>query len=378
LTVGRTGEYLPHSVGIAEYEAAGLYDPQAPDAADRLALLDWLAARGARLEQMVRAHREGWLDGLAADLALHPRQELTLAEIAELAGLTPARLEEIRLGAGLPPMAPDERVFSADDALGYATFAPAAQLLGEQAARRFSRIAGSSLARIAEAAVALFRVHIEGPIREARGSEVALAEANARGIEMLSMVPVALQVLFRGHLDAARRRLREARPGKSVDTAVLAIGFVDLVGFTTLSRSMEPRDLAAMIERFEDTANEVATANDGRVVKLIGDEVMFAAVDATAACEIALTLVERVVHDASVMPRGGLVFGEHIIQGGDYYGPLVNLAARLAELAVPNELLVTPEVASRASGARLRFEPAGKRLPKGFDAPVALLTLERS
>jgi adenylate cyclase len=140
---------------------------------------------------------------------------------------------------------------------------------------------------------------------------------------------------------------------------------------------MEPRDLAAMIERFEDTANEVATVNDGRVVKLIGDEVMFAAVDATAACEIALTLVERMAHDASVMPRGGLVFGEHIIQGGDYYGPLVNLAARLAELAVPNELLVTPEIASRASGARLRFEPAGKRLPKGFDAPVALLTLER-
>src|SRR5262249_25048502 len=53
------------------------------------------------------------------------------------------------------------------------------------------------------------------------------------------------------------------------------------------------------------------------------------------------------------------------------------LAARLAELAVPNELLVTPEVAARARADHLRFEPAGKRLPKGFDEPVTLLALER-
>ena len=360
-----------------EYEAAGLYDPHAPNAADRLALLEWLAARGARLDQMVRAHREGWLDGLGADVALHPAQELTLPEIARLAGLTPAEVQQIWLAAGLPPLDPEERVFSKEDALGFASFGPAAQLLGEQAAHRFSRIAGSSLARIAEAAVSLFRVHIEGPLREARGSEVALAEANARGIETLRLVPVALQTLFRGHFDAAMRRLRESRPGKSVDTARLAIGFVDLVGFTSLSRSMEPRDLADMIEGFEDTAHEVATANHGRVVKLIGDEVMFVAVDPTAACEIALTIVERVADDASVTPRGGLAFGELIFRGGDYFGPLVNLAARLAELAVPNELLVTPEVAAHARSDRLRFAPAGRRLPKGFDAPVALLTLER-
>src|SRR5262245_28993543 len=289
---------------------------------------------------MVRAHREGWLESLGADLALHPGQELTLAEIAQRAGVTPERVEEIRRAAGLPPLDPEERVFSEDDAFGFAAFGPAAQLLGEQAARRFSRIAGSSLARVAEAAVSLFRVHIEGPLRDARGSEVALAEANAQGIEMLRVVPMALQALFRGHFDAAMRRLREARPGKSVDMARLAVGFVDLVGFTTLSRSMAPRDLALMIERFEDTAHEVATEKGGRVVKLIGDEVMFVALEARAACEIALTLVERVAGDSAVRPRGGLAFGELIMRGGDYYGPIVNLAARLAELAVPNELLV--------------------------------------
>src|SRR5262249_58261468 len=96
-----------------------------------------------------------------------PGQELTLAETAQRAGVRPERVEEIRRAAGLPPLDPDERVFSEDDAFGFAAFGPAAQLLGEQAARRFSRIAGSSLARVAEAAVSLFRVHIEGPLRDA-------------------------------------------------------------------------------------------------------------------------------------------------------------------------------------------------------------------
>ena len=67
-----------------------------------------------------------------------------------------------------------------------------------------------------------------------------------------------------------------------------------------------------------------------------------------------------------------------LLRGGDYYGPIVNLAARLAEQAVPDELLVTPELADRAHrDPGLRFEPAGKRMLKGFDAPVSLMTVER-
>ena len=56
----------------AGFEAAGLYDPAAPAAADRLALLQWLAAQGATLAQMVEAHRHGSLTGLAGDLMLRP------------------------------------------------------------------------------------------------------------------------------------------------------------------------------------------------------------------------------------------------------------------------------------------------------------------
>ena len=85
-----------------------------------------------------------------------------------------------------------------------------------------------------------------------------------------------------------------------------------------------------MIERFEETAYDVATARDGRVVKLIGDEVMFVTVDPAAACDIGLTLFERFADDAAVTPRGGLAYGDLLLRGGDYYGAVVNLAARVA------------------------------------------------
>jgi adenylate cyclase len=303
---------------------------------------------------------------------------LTLAEVAAEIGISPPRVEEIRLAAGLPRVEPDEPVFSEDDVATFAAFAVGAAQFGEIPVRRFARVMGSSLARISEAAVSLFAVNVEGPIRETSASELALAEANLRAIETLEVVPRAMAGLFRMHMETAIQRVRQARRGLSVDTAYLTVGFVDLVGFTPLSRRMTARDLAVVVDRFEDTAHEVATVRGGRVVKLVGDEVMFVTVTAAAACDIALALVEQFAGDPPITPRGGLATGDLLIRGGDYYGPIVNLAARLAELAVPKEMLVTPEVAAEAGSAGLRFEPAGKRLLKGFDEPVTLLTVERA
>src|SRR5262249_29685486 len=155
--------------------------------------------------------------------------------------------------------------------------------------------------------------------------------------------------------------------------ARLVVGFVDLVGFTTLGQRFSSEELVEVIERFEEVAYETVAARDGRVVKLIGDEVMFVVRDAAAACDVALKLVEHFAGDPAVTPGGGLGWGELLYRGGDYYGPTVNLAARVAQIAVPGELLVTTELAARAPGAGLRFEPAGKRMLKGFDEPVALV-----
>jgi adenylate cyclase len=361
----------------ADFEAAGLYDPRAPDAADRLAFLEWLVAQGATLEQLVAAHRGKRLTALPGDLLLRPGPRLTARQVAARNGLTVDEVLALSLAVGLPPRDADDPIYREDDAATFAAYRTASSLFGADAARRFVRIAGSSLARIAEAAVSLFEVNVEGPMRESGASDLDVAKQNMRAVGTLGQVSEMLQVLFMDHMERAIQMLRDSRPRRTVDTARLAVGFVDLVGYTTLAHRMSPRELAQVIERFEETAYDVATARDGRVVKLIGDEVMYVTIDPAAACDIALTLFERFADDAAVTPRGGLAYGELLLRGGDYYGPIVNLGARVAQIAVPNELLATTDMAKAVAGAPFRIEPAGKRMLKGFDAPVELASVSR-
>ena len=363
----------------AEFQAAGLYDPAAPDAPARLDLLEWLAAQDATLADMREAQlRWGSLTGLAGDLALRAGERLTLAEVAARSGMSPERIEGYNLAAAFPPVGPEERVFDPGTVAMFASFAAAEQFFGQGPLLHFIRVLGSSLARIAEAAVSLFLANVEAPIVERGASELALAQANLRAINTLDTIPNAVRAMFSAQMEIAIRRLRAARgPERAMqDTVRLTVGFVDLVGYTRLSQQLDAHALGALVERFEALASDAVAARDGRVVKLVGDAVMFVAVDPSAACDIGLTLVERFAGDPAVTPRGGLAEGRLLARGGDYYGSAVNLASRIGELAVPREVLATAEVASAARD-RFRFEPAGRRSLKGFDAPVALYAVAR-
>jgi class 3 adenylate cyclase len=361
-------------------EAAGLYDPASPKAAERLALIEWLVTRGADLGYILDAVRRGsTLTGVAGDMTLRsPESTLTLPEVAALAGMPADRIEFLRRAVGLPPAYPDDRQFSATDATAFAAFEQAGQLFGEAAALEFMRVVGASLSRVAEAAVSLFLVSVEGPIVASGQSEVALAEANVAVMSSFETIPPVMSALLRAHLETAIRRLRGAREGRSVNLVRMTVGFVDLVGFTGLSRKLGADELAELVSQFEGTATDVITARNGRLVKVIGDEVMFVARDTAAACDIALTLIERFAGNASVAPRGGLAAGSLLARAGDYFGPTVNLASRIAELAVPREVLATEEIVAQTRSTALRFEPAGKRLLKGFDEPVTLYALVRA
>jgi adenylate cyclase len=368
-------------MGATEYEQWGLYDPKAPNAADRLALLNWLTERGITIEQIVDAQGRDRLTGLAGDLALRPGERMTAAELAERAGITVENVQRLALSIGRPVAGPDELAFTSQDVEVFGIFRAGVELFGEEPLFHFVRVVGSSVGRIADAAVSLFLADVETPLTQADAGELALAKANLEAIEVAKLLPGLMEVVFRALMESAIDRNRSARAeaGSKV-TVFVAVGFVDLVGYTPLSQTMPVAELSTVVDEFEGPALDTVASQGGRVVKLIGDEVMFVALDATSASEIALALVERFGQQANVTPRGGLAVGEILTRGGDYYGPVVNVASRIADLAVPNEILVTNELRERAekSSAPFAFDAAGRRMLKGFDEPLELFALRRA
>lgn len=365
-------------MGAEAFQRAGLYDPEAPDAVDRLALLEWLTEQGLSLDELVEAAERKRLTGVVGDRIIRPGKRLQLAEIVERTGITADRVQQIRRASGLSTALPDDKVFTEADVELLVAFEFAVALFGEQAGFQFVRVLGQSLARLAETVISMFLAEVEHPLMAEGHGEVDLAVANVETTRALDMIPAVMNILFRAHVEEAIRRSQASREGTSDShTARMTVGFVDLVGFTPLSQQLDADQLAALVDDFEATAFDLVASHEGRVVKLIGDEVMFVTVSAASACEVALGLAEAFADDSSVTPRGAVASGPVLSRGGDYYGAVVNLASRAAELAVPYEILTTGDVRDEVTGAEagLAFEPAGRRILKGFADPVELFTV---
>ena len=120
------------------------------------------------------------------------------------------------------------------------------------------------------------------------------------------------------------------RGGDQGISPVMAVGFADMVGFTMLSQHLSDRELAAVVSRFEELAHDIVTSMGGRVVKMIGDEAMFVVSSAADAARIGLALAEAYADDDLLSDvRVALAIGPVLVQDGDFYGPVVNLASRL-------------------------------------------------
>jgi adenylate cyclase len=159
---------------------------------------------------------------------------------------------------------------------------------------------------------------------------------------------------WRRQCAAVIARIVEAPDGAgTVASGVLTVGFADLVSYTRLSQQLQQRELGILVQRFEGLASDVVTAGGGRVIKTVGDEVLFTADDAVSGAVIALSLSEQMAVD-DVVPdvRVGLAHGLVLRSLGDVYGPTVNLASRLTSLAPPGTVVTDP-----VTGAYLARDP---------------------
>jgi len=125
----------------------------------------------------------------------------------------------------------------------------------------------------------------------------------------------------------------------------VAVGFVDIVDFTASTRTWDAATLEQLLERFERETSLRVTAFGGRVVKTLGDEVMYATDDPRAAVEVALdTVAAHAADDELPDVRAGIAYGPVLQRLGDVFGDPVNLASRLTDQARPRSVLVDSAV----------------------------------
>jgi adenylate cyclase len=357
-----------------ELESLGVYDPTDEHAGLRLELLRYLIDLGASADDLV-TYRD-MLPGLAAVLVIRGGPLLTVEDVGQRSGLTIDEVRGLTRAAGFPDPQSGARVFTEGFAALASNTTVAADVFGDEALYQLLRVMGSAMARVADAVVSTFLVNVEPVARREDPVGLAVAQANVEAAALLPLVAPVLDLLFRQHLLAAQRTVFADVDSVGYETQWLAVGFVDLVGFSSLGEQLSLRDLGGVLTTFEQLATDTVTASGGRVVKLIGDEILYTAPDAVSACTLALDL-SQVCRDHPLLPsvRAGLAMGRVMLRDGDVFGPVVNLAARLVKAAEPGEVVATGDVTD-ASG--LRSEARGRHRLKGGSGDLELRRIIRS
>jgi class 3 adenylate cyclase len=356
-----------------ELAALGVYDPNDQHAEARLELLQYLVGLGASTEDLV-AFQDA-LPALAGVLTIRGGPALTLEEAAAAAGVGVEEMRALARAAGLPDPGPGVPVFAPPFVAFAAGVSAVTAVFGEEGRNQLVRVLGSAMARVADAVVSSFLVNVEPQARRQDQIGLAVARANVEATALLPLVAPALDALFRQHLLAAQRTSNTDEDLVGFETRRLVVGFVDLVGSTQLGEELTMSDLGSVLTEFEHIAADAVTAGGGRVIKLIGDEIMYTASDAASASAIALDLAETFRHHPLVPPvRAGLATGRVMLRDGDVFGSVVNLAARVVKVAHPGEVMAA---FGGEAAAGLRFEPAGTHQLDGIPGEVSLHQVTR-
>ncbi|HWM05193.1 MAG TPA: adenylate/guanylate cyclase domain-containing protein [Actinophytocola sp.] len=275
-------------------------------------------------------------------------RQYTRAEVAQRSGVPPERATALWRALGFATASDDAAVFTEGDiqALRIANELIQAGIIEPAVAISSARMIGQHMSRLAESQVLMLRDVV------AANPELADERQLGRLVEHLAPDMERLQdFVWRRHLAAYSVRMLVASD-EELDERRQVVGFADMVGFTTLTRRSTEAELVAVVDRFDALAAEVVADNHGRIVKMLGDEVLFVADSPADGAEIALTLLERADADEDLPPlRVGLALGRVLNRFGDVYGSVVNIASRLTSIARPGTVLVDRELSDTLAEA---------------------------
>jgi adenylate cyclase len=276
----------------------------------------------------------------------------TRLEVAEKAGMEPEAAHRFWRAAGFPEVGDEVVMFSEADVRTLAGIKELlrSEIVDMEIALEITRVIGQTASRLAAAEISVLRERVSRPPVTEEGID---PEGAQESLELAStampFLEDALVYLWRRHLSASAKR---ALVTVTSDQPIRSVGFVDMTRFSAASQSMSAAELERLINRFESIAFDTVAEHGGRVVKLIGDEVLFVADDPRTAASIALTLIERLEEEPDVpRVRGGLSHGPVVEIQGDVFGQTVNLASRLTEAAKPGTVIVSESFKNELDGA---------------------------
>lgn len=351
-----------------------------PDELDEFFAL--LADLGATRAEIDEATQRGALGELSLELSLRGPGDMVPFEAAAAGlGMTVEHAARVWRALGFPdpitvPTHLGPKEVDVLRLIGHS----ALEFLGLDSMLQLARVLGSAMVLVAETIVDGFRVEYEVPRRDAgtRYIDIVRNYSELAGTLLPPFVE-AMDAILRRQMVAATRSMWAVDESRTTVTRHATIGFVDLVGYTASTRALSPKALSGAVAGFESQVSELVSAAGGRVVKLIGDEAMFV-IDDAQACDLALRLAETTAAAGGAgAVRIGLASGPAVTMGGDYYGEVVNLAARLVKVAEPGTVVVSASLRNGVAVTEaVSFTPLEPVQLKGFDEPVVAFTLSRA
>ncbi len=203
---------------------------------------------------------------------------------------------------------------------------------------RLARLMSSLFSRLVDAQLDVLELGVGADDAPNTDLEGRLRELAAADSDVFAFMETTMAYVWRRHLLGAighRLSVDDTEQGQ-------AVAFADLSGFARFTKRATADEIARVIDTFEAVAFDVVSGHEGRIVKLIGDEVLFVLATLDAAVAAGLELIERLEQANGIPPvHCGIAYGPTITVGGDVFGPTVNLASRLTKVARAGSIAVS-------------------------------------
>jgi len=378
---------------VGRWASAGLLGPPLRDgvwdrrAADRAALIDFALRRGTSQAEVKTAAVEGRLPLLALERVVAGHASLTGRQVAEHAGVPFELASSVWRALGLPTQDLDQPLFTRQEVHAMRVVGAMRSVFTEDDLVEAASVIGRAMAEVSAASVELFRRRVTTAFVDAGLGELEIALRLAAMSELLipPLEPM-LETALRHHLQAAVQTEAalplEASQTPAASELELGVAFADLVGFTQISEQLSPLELGKVVARLLRRAEPELQARNARIVKSIGDAIMFTARDPVDCCRAAVDLVAAAADDGSLPPvRAGVAYGPVLRAYADFFGRTVNVASRLCDAAAPAEVLF--HSAEPIDDARWRqaglLAASGKRTRlKGIDGAIQTFSVRRA